>query len=143
MRLENRRESSNVQDRRGIRYGKAGGIGIGTIVLALIAVYFGQDPSVVLQGVQQGPVQQEQVPYQESAEEAEARVLVSKVLADTEDAWGEIFRANGRVYEEPQLILNHLYKLTQMQESFGMILLAIAGGQPREMGLVQLLQRCI
>ncbi len=105
MRLENRRESSNVQDRRGIRYGKAGGIGIGTIVLALIAVYFGQDPSVVLQGVQQGPVQQEQVPYQESAEEAEARVLVSKVLADTEDAWGEIFRANGRVYEEPQLIL--------------------------------------
>ena len=106
MRLENRRESSNVQDRRGIRYGRAGGIGIGTIVLALIAVYFGQDPSVVLQGVQeQAPVQQEQVPYQESAEEAEARVLVSKVLADTEDTWGEIFRANGRAYEEPQLIL--------------------------------------
>ena len=33
--------------------------------------------------------------------------------------------------EEPQLILNHLFKHTQMQESFGMILLAIVGGQPR------------
>jgi DNA gyrase subunit A len=42
--------------------------------------------------------------------------------------------------EEAQLVLNHLYKLTQMQESFGMILLAIAGGQPREMGLLDLLR---
>src|ERR1700741_1874975 len=41
--------------------------------------------------------------------------------------------------EEPQIILNKLYKLTQMQESFGMILLAIVGGQPRELGLIQLL----
>ena len=39
--------------------------------------------------------------------------------------------------EESQLILNNLYKHTQMQESFGMILLAIAGGQPKEMGLVE------
>jgi len=42
--------------------------------------------------------------------------------------------------EEPQLILNHLFKHTQMQESFGMILLAIVGGQPRELGLVELLR---
>src|SRR5215472_4461051 len=42
--------------------------------------------------------------------------------------------------EEPKLILNHLYKHTQMQESFGMILLAIVGGQPRELGLVPLLK---
>jgi DNA gyrase subunit A len=42
--------------------------------------------------------------------------------------------------EEPEIILNHLFKHTQMQESFGMILLAIVGGQPRELGLVQLLQ---
>ncbi|MFY9528069.1 MAG: DNA gyrase subunit A [Candidatus Acidiferrales bacterium] len=42
--------------------------------------------------------------------------------------------------EEPKLILNHLYKHTQMQESFGMILLAIVGGQPRELGLVDLLR---
>jgi len=42
--------------------------------------------------------------------------------------------------EEPQLILNSLYKHTQMQESFGVILLAIVGGQPREMGLLELLR---
>src|SRR6201998_2552323 len=42
--------------------------------------------------------------------------------------------------EEPKLILNHLYKHTQMQESFGMILLAIVGGQPRELGLLPLLK---
>jgi DNA gyrase subunit A len=42
--------------------------------------------------------------------------------------------------EEPEIILNHLFKHTQLQESFGMILLAIVGGQPRELGLIQLLQ---
>ncbi len=42
--------------------------------------------------------------------------------------------------EEPQLILNHLYKHTQMQESFGMILLAIVAGQPRELGLIELIK---
>jgi DNA gyrase subunit A len=41
---------------------------------------------------------------------------------------------------EPQLILNNLFKYTQMQESFGMILLAIVGGQPRELGLIELLK---
>ncbi|MFL6547961.1 MAG: neutral zinc metallopeptidase [Povalibacter sp.] len=106
MRLGDHRESSNIEDRRGTRYGRAGGIGIGTIVLALIAMYFGQDPSVVLQGGQnQGAVQEEQVPHQETAEEADARVLVSKVLADTEDAWGQIFSAAGRTYEQPKLVL--------------------------------------
>ncbi len=106
MRLGDRRESSNVEDRRGIRYGRAGGIGLGTIILALVVMYFGQDPGVVLQGVQQqGPVQEQQVPYQESAQEAEARLLVSKVLADTEDTWGAIFAAAGRAYEEPKLVL--------------------------------------
>ncbi|HEV2313856.1 MAG TPA: DNA gyrase subunit A [Candidatus Acidoferrales bacterium] len=42
--------------------------------------------------------------------------------------------------EEPQLILNHLFKQTQMQESFGMILLAIVAGQPRELGLIELIK---
>src|SRR4029077_21223586 len=42
--------------------------------------------------------------------------------------------------EEPKIILNHLFKLTQMQESFGMILLAIVNGQPRELGLLPLLK---
>jgi DNA gyrase subunit A len=45
--------------------------------------------------------------------------------------------------EEPQIVLNNLYKHTQMQESFGMILLAIVAGQPRELGLVELLRQFI
>ncbi len=45
--------------------------------------------------------------------------------------------------EEPEIILNNLYKFTQMQESFGMILLAIVGGQPREMGLVEILRHFV
>jgi DNA gyrase subunit A len=45
--------------------------------------------------------------------------------------------------EEPEIILNNLYKFTQMQDSFGMILLAIVGGQPREMGLVEIIRHFI
>lgn len=87
-----------------MRFGRAGGIGIGTIVLALIAVYFGQDPSVVLQNVQEpGPA--EQVPYEESPAEARLREFVSVVLADTEETWGGIFTSMGRTYEEPTLVL--------------------------------------
>jgi uncharacterized protein len=106
MRLGGRRASSNVEDRRGTRYGRAGGIGLGTVVLALLAAYFGVDPGVVLQNAQQsGGVQEEQVPYQESGSEAKAHELVSVVLADTEDTWGQIFSAAGSTYEQPKLVL--------------------------------------
>ena len=104
MRWEGRRESQNVEDRRGMRFGRAGGIGLGTIVLALVAAYFGVDPSVVLQGTQ--PSQQaEQVPYNESPEEAHLRKFVTVMLASTEDEWGAIFSAAGRQYEQPSLVL--------------------------------------
>ena len=105
MRWQGRQGSSNVEDRRGVRFGRAGGIGIGTIVLALIAIYFGQDPSVVLQGVQPSAPTSQEGPYQETAEEAQSREFVSVVLADTEETWGEIFRQAGRTYEPPKLVL--------------------------------------
>jgi predicted metalloprotease len=105
MRWEGRRTSQNVEDRRGVRFGRAGGIGLGTIVLALVAAYFGVDPSVVMQGVQPSQQQGEQVEYQESPEEARLREFVSVVLADTEDAWGAIFSAAGQTYQEPSLVL--------------------------------------
>ena len=101
MRWQGRQGSSNIEDRRGVRFGRAGGIG--TIVLALIAIYFGQDPSVVLQGVQPSAPTSEQGPYQESPEEAQLREFVSVVLADTEQTWGDIFDQMGRTYEEPRL----------------------------------------
>jgi predicted metalloprotease len=106
MRWAGRRASSNIEDRRGTRLKGAGGIGLGTIVLALIAMYFGQDPTVVLQQAQQSVGSQvEQVPYQESAEEAQMREFVAVVLADTEETWGTLFRQAGGVYEEPRLVL--------------------------------------
>src|SRR5215510_14733740 len=105
MRWEGRRESQNIEDRRGMRFGRAGGIGIGTIVLALVAAYFGVDPRVVLQGTQQPSQQAEQVPYEESPEEAQLHKFVGVVLARTEDEWGAIFSAAGRTYEQPSLVL--------------------------------------
>jgi hypothetical protein len=105
MRWKGRQGSSNIEDRRGVRFGRAGGIGIGTIILALVAIYFGQDPSVVLQGVQPSAPTSEEVPYQETPEEAQLREFVGVVLADTEEAWGEIFRQAGGTYEQPKLVL--------------------------------------
>lgn len=105
MRWKGRQGSSNIEDRRGVRFGRAGGIGIGTIILALVAIYFGQDPSVVLQGVQPSAPTSEEGPYQETPEEAQLREFVGVVLADTEETWGEIFRQAGGTYEQPKLVL--------------------------------------
>jgi DNA gyrase subunit A len=61
-------------------------------------------------------------------------------IRDESDRDGMRFVIEVKRDEEPEIILNKLFKMTQMQESFGMILLAIVGGQPRELGLLQLLQ---
>ena len=107
MRLDDERESSNVEDRRGMSMpgGRAGGIGIGTIALALVAMYFGVDPSVVLnmgQGLSQNnaPVEARPIP----ADDPDAK-FVAKVLASTEDTWGKIFQASGQQYPPPKLVL--------------------------------------
>jgi predicted metalloprotease len=104
MRWQGRRQSENIEDRRGtrVRRGLVGG-GIGTVALVLLAMYFGVDPSVVMQGV--GTTQVEQEPYVESATEAEWREQVAVVLADTEEAWGASFRELGGEYREPTLVL--------------------------------------
>lgn len=105
MRWRGRQGSSNIEDRRGVRYGRAGGIGIGTILLALVAMYFGQDPSIVLQGVQPSAPTSEEVPYNETPEEAQLREFIGVVLADTEETWGQIFNQAGGAYEQPKLVL--------------------------------------
>lgn len=106
MRLEDERESTNVEDRRGSRMtgGRAGGIGLGTIALALVAMYFGVDPSVVLnmgQGLQQNS-QMESQPIPKDDPEAK---FVAKVLGSTEDTWGKIFQNAGQKYPAPTLVL--------------------------------------
>lgn len=107
MRWENGRRSDNIEDRRGMRVsgrGLAGG-GIGTIVLALVAMYFGVDPSVVLnQAGNLAPGQTEQ-PATFSPEEEKLKEFMSVVLADTEDVWATLFRGSGQQYERPKLVL--------------------------------------
>ena len=108
MRFDNSRESSNVEDRRG---GGGGlpiggkGIGIGTIVLALVAMYFGVDPSVVLNQAVESPAprasSRQAAP---PANDAESK-FIRHVLGETEDTWQQIFRQNGKQYVEPTLVL--------------------------------------
>jgi predicted metalloprotease len=108
MRWERGRRSDNIEDRRGMRVsgkGLAGG-GIGTIVLALVAMYFGVDPSVVLnQAGNLAPGQTGQQPATFSPEEEKLKEFMSVVLADTEDVWGSLFRGSGQQYEQPRLVL--------------------------------------
>lgn len=110
MRTDNQRRSSNIEDRRGSRMpGGKGGFGIGAIVIALVAAYFGIDPKVALQVANTvapaSPGAATSGPVTESASEATARELVSVVLADTEDTWKTLFAAGGGTYREPTLVL--------------------------------------
>ncbi len=105
MRLDDEEQSQNIEDRRGLRVsrGVAGG-GIGTIAIVLIALFFGVDPSVLLQG----NVQETSVPAPQSQRpggQDEMREYVARVLGSTERTWSEIFRAAGRTYEKPTLVL--------------------------------------
>jgi predicted metalloprotease len=86
---------------------RRGGIsGIGLVIVVVAALYFGVDPSILLQGTggpglpktvdPQGPV---------SEEEQEMASFVSVVLADTEDTWHELFGQFGDTYSEPKLVL--------------------------------------
>lgn len=107
MRWQFGRRSENVEDRRGMR-GSAPvvGGGIGAIILALIAMAFGIDPSVVLdQGTQTDNPNTSYPPSQQSATEQQEADFVSVVLADTEDTWHQIFRSMGKTYVNPKLVL--------------------------------------
>jgi len=109
MRWEGDRQSENVEDRRGMSVGGKGLAlgGIGTIVIALIALYFGVDPSVVLDQLATAPpgVQQQGGPSGRSPAENKLAEFSSVVLADTEDVWGQVFRQNGATYANPKLVL--------------------------------------
>ena len=103
---ENGRRSENVEDRRGIGVGGIAGGGVGVVVIALIAMFFGVDPRVILQEAGQGPApsgQQQAVPVDPAQDKL--KDFVSVVLADTEDTWGEIFQRGGSTYEKPKLVL--------------------------------------
>ena len=106
MRWEMGRRSDNVEDRRGIGVplGVAGG-GIGTIILVLAALFFGFDPSVVLQGGGDPSSQVAPPPGPAPPAKDEMREFVSVVLADTEDVWRDLFRQRNAEYRDPTLVL--------------------------------------
>ena len=109
MRLDDQGESSNVEDRRG--FGRSGGLGrgglgIGTVIIALAASYFlGIDPSVILGLAPDGNAPTTQGPAPKPpADDAMAR-FVSKVLGSTETTWEQVFSERGAHYQAPKLVL--------------------------------------
>lgn len=109
MRWQGRRQSSNVEDRRGMSSGRKVGIGggIGTIVIVIIVMLLGGNPSQVLNLMQDSGqssygLEQQATP---SAEQDEMTQFVGVVLADTEDVWHNLFQQNNLKYREPKLVL--------------------------------------
>lgn len=112
MRLDNERESRNVEDRRGqSNYGTGRRVSVGRgkggilgFIIVLIGAYYGVDLSGVI-NLGQEQSYQTQSSSISSQEEAELNTLSRKVLYTTERVWGEYFRQNGMTYQEPTLVL--------------------------------------
>ncbi|MDY0094079.1 MAG: neutral zinc metallopeptidase [Candidatus Vecturithrix sp.] len=107
MRWKGGRRSDNVEDRRGMSVAKgAAGGGIGVVLIAVVAMLFGVDPSQILnQFTTSDDTTQNSATPATSKVSDELGEFVSVVLADTEDTWHELFRQMGRTYTEPKLVL--------------------------------------
>jgi len=110
MRWEDFRRSDNIEDRRGQRGMRAGGIGIGTVlVLGLVGWALGIDPRLLIGGAEmlQRTTQTQQAPTKTPAGTPSDQIgqFVSAVVGDTEDRWRVIFRESGRQYEPPRLVM--------------------------------------
>ncbi len=111
MRWRGERQSSNVEDRRGMsvsRGAKVGGIGgLGLVAVVVVGMFLGVDPSDLLQIISQSTpsssvsTEQSTVP----AANDDLRNFVAVVLAETEDVWNETFQQSGKTYQEPGLVL--------------------------------------
>jgi uncharacterized protein len=104
MQLGDQRASGNVEDRRGMGV-VGGGLGVGGIVIALIAYFLGFDPGAVMNAVEQVTPQGETRAAPKGAPVDEMGQFVSKVLGSTEDVWGRIFQQSGSQYRPPTLVL--------------------------------------
>ena len=109
MRWRSDRHSKNVIDRRASGAGRriVGG-GIGTLVIVLAGLYFGVDPTFLLEGMQSASVSDSDSGTRPQAEDLAGDPLadrVSRVVADTEVVWRNLFAERGSRYEEPRLVL--------------------------------------
>jgi uncharacterized protein len=114
MRIDDERESTNVEDRRGGGggggMGRAGGLGIGTVLIALVASYFlGLDPRALLgvaESVQSVPQQQPGRPVDPATDpDAMLKQEIGRVLAINERTWTALFQQMGGQYQKPKLVL--------------------------------------
>ena len=116
MQLDGRRQSTNVDDRRGMSAGKvAGGVGLGgLIIIGIITLLMGGNPADVLE--QMGGMAGTEIVSGSgrtpTAEEEELAVFAKQILAGTEDVWTDIFAQNGRKYIPPKLVLYNDYVQT-------------------------------
>lgn len=105
MRWQGRRESTNVEDRRGVSGRRiAFGGGIGTLVLIVLALLFGQNPLQLLEQVGAGGGTEQMAPGTPAGQD-EASSFAKVVLADTEDVWGQIFSQMNKQYQPPTMVL--------------------------------------
>jgi predicted metalloprotease len=104
MRWRGERQSTNIEDRRGMSKVAVGG-GLGTVLVIIIALLFGADPRQLLEQMPANPSSDVQSSRPANPEEEELKQFVSVVLAKSEDVWQDIFRRNGRQYREPTLVL--------------------------------------
>lgn len=108
MLFKGRRQSANIEDRRGMSAGRKVGVGGGivTVIIALVVMLLGGDPREVLQIMEnQQPATEQVSDYQPTAHEQELAEFVSVTLADTEDVWHKLFEGSGLTYREPTLVL--------------------------------------
>ncbi len=110
MRWRGRRQSRNVEDRRGrsMMRSKKGVGGGAAILLILVGLFFGEDVQKVLSlfvGTQNQQMQQSSAPRSTTAQNDEAAQFVSTILAETEDTWNAIFAQSGQTYQPPKLVL--------------------------------------
>ena len=106
MKWQGRRSSLNVEDRRGMP-GKGiigGGVGIGSVVIFIVYLLLGGDPTAILNNSQvQDPGATSA--YVETAKEKELADFSSVVLAETETVWSDLFKKEGSTYPYPKLVL--------------------------------------
>ena len=108
MKLEGRRESTNVEDRRGKKtVAAAGGIGIGGIIIYLIISLMGGDPSAVMEQMQQSGTSTEYVDDGRDYSEVDVELMTfcKRILAGTEDVWDREFKKMGRTYNPPKMVI--------------------------------------
>ena len=111
MRLDGRRESSNVDDRRGMSGGAKAGLGLGGIVLIAVMTFLSGGnlgdviTNVGTQMASQNVTTSDQQQREFTEEEQAMAKFSSQVLASTEDIWGKVFESMGRQYQAPKMVL--------------------------------------